>query len=92
MATQAGTPLHKGYCSLHAARRKASAPATVKPGRGVKRRHRIHNRSGEFGGAPHGIIKVITTVTTVEGLGDARFSNVPTICPPRRIITLFVKE
>jgi hypothetical protein len=70
MAIQ-GTPLHKGYCLSYMRRGKASAPAAVKPGEEGEAATDPTTAAANLVVHPYeNSIKVITTVTTVEGFWE----------------------
>ena len=72
MAIQ-GTPLHKGYCLSYMRRGKASPPAAVKPGEEGEAAATIDPTTAAANLVVHpyeNSIKVITTVTTVEGFWE----------------------
>lgn len=70
MAVQ-GTPLHKGYCLSYMRRGKASAPAAVKPGEEGEAATDPATAAANLVVHPYeNSIKVITTVTTVEGFWE----------------------
>jgi hypothetical protein len=70
MAAGEGTPLHKGYCLSYMRRGKAAAPVVVKPGEEGEAATDPATVAGQVVHPYENSIKVITTVTTVEGFWE----------------------